>query len=307
MLRCLAINQRAFAARSRGFSSKLLRSSTSSQQDKTFYTPNWPISFSFAAAIAAVGLFTATFSNKNDNRSRSECEGATSSSNNAPSSPSGTKMTFSANGSDTFAYIVVGGGTAGCITAYLLAKWLENNGRSETVLLLDRGPPFSAAEGPSPVMDAWYDNWGSFGEAHTAFRADGSDYPVVPTTHNGVGGCGSHDTRISFLMREEQRNRVSSAMGWSSARCKMYFQAALDLIPLQPSMPEEEEFYSKLITSLSDKSFPHHYDRLPGNCYNTATPVIKTFGQPLMAMYTSEYLRTTMDFCLLNLTRRSSP
>lgn len=234
MLRSIPLTRHALSMRRSGLLKNGLRvSSTTSQQERSSST-HLPVALSIAAVVAAFGLFTANEDNRIcGNISCSQCEGATAPCTSA-ALPKKTGF-LAPNGSDKFAFIVVGGGTAGCITAYLLAKWLENNGRSETVLLLDRGPPFTATEGPSPLMEAWFDNWGIFGEAHTAIRAaDGSEYPAVPTTHNGVGGCGTHDTRVSFLMRPEQRNRVAAAMGWSSDRYSMYYQAALDMIPLLP-------------------------------------------------------------------------
>lgn len=218
---------------------------------------------------------------------------------------------FSVGDTKDFAFIVAGAGSAGCLTAYLLAKWLEDRQLPGKVLLLDRGPDFDGQNGPDPVMESWFGNWGIFGEAHAAYREDGSDYPVTPTSHNGVGGCGTHDTRISFIMRPEQRKRVAEKMGWTEEQCAMYFQAALDMIPLLPAMPEEEEFYTTIVKSLTDPSNPFHLNRLIDNfggngngskfgdrdVYIRAEPVRDTIGQPLLAMYNNE-LRWTSAYLL---------
>lgn len=210
-----------------------------------------------------------------------------------------------------FAFIVTGAGTAGCLTAYLLAKWLEERNVAGKVLLLDRGPDFDGRDGPDPMMDAWFTNWGTFGEAHTAYRHDGSEYPVIPTSHNGIGGCGTHDTRISFVMRPEQRKRVAEKMGWTFEQLTLYFQAVLDMIPLLPSIPGEEEYYTKMIESLTNPENPHHLHRLIDNfanngnsavlgdrdVYKRAEPVMNTIGQPLLAMYNNE-LRWTSAYLL---------
>lgn len=81
---------------------------------------------------------------------------------------------------DRYSVIVVGGGTAGCTTAYLSAKWMQDNGIKGKVLLIDKGVDFfDAKAGPNPLMKAWFENWGIYGDAHPALREDGSAYPVT--------------------------------------------------------------------------------------------------------------------------------
>jgi len=89
---------------------------------------------------------------------------------------------------EAFSTIIVGGGTAGCTVAYLTAKWMQDNNIPGNVLLLDRGVDFfDARNGPSPAINQWFTNWGSFGEAHPAEREDGSLYPV--TVHSICEDC----------------------------------------------------------------------------------------------------------------------
>jgi hypothetical protein len=81
---------------------------------------------------------------------------------------------------ERYSLIVVGGGTAGCTVAYLSAKWMQDNDITGKVLLVDKGVDFfDAKQGPDPHISGWFDNWGSFGEAHPSLREDGSDYPVT--------------------------------------------------------------------------------------------------------------------------------
>ncbi len=81
---------------------------------------------------------------------------------------------------EKFSTIIVGGGTAGCTVAYLTAKWMQENHLPGKVLLLDRGVHFfDEKNGPHPSINNWYENWGSFGEAHVATREDGTLYPVT--------------------------------------------------------------------------------------------------------------------------------
>jgi hypothetical protein len=81
---------------------------------------------------------------------------------------------------ERYSLIIVGGGTAGCTVAYLSAKWMQDNGIAGKVLLVDKGVDFfDAKQGPDPHISGWFDNWGSFGEAHPSLREDGSDYPVT--------------------------------------------------------------------------------------------------------------------------------
>ena len=109
------------------------------------------------------------------------------------------------------------------------------------VLLIDRGVEFFSAEkGPSPKIENWFKNWGIYGEAFETKYGDGdsSDYPVTPTGHRGIGGCSTHDTRITFQLREAQKKRMAHHMGWTVDRLNTYYQAALNLMPISPAIPK---------------------------------------------------------------------
>eukprot|EP00602_Paraphysomonas_sp_CaronLab_P002157 CAMPEP_0185028500 /NCGR_PEP_ID=MMETSP1103-20130426/14234_1 /TAXON_ID=36769 /ORGANISM="Paraphysomonas bandaiensis, Strain Caron Lab Isolate" /LENGTH=646 /DNA_ID=CAMNT_0027562927 /DNA_START=62 /DNA_END=1999 /DNA_ORIENTATION=- len=198
------------------------------------------------------------------------------------------------NGIDEFSSVIVGGGTGGCTTAYLLAKWMEEHKIPGTVLVVDRGVAFSPEEGPDPKMWGWFDNWGSFGEAHMTLHSDGSHYPVTATDHKGFGGCGSHDTRITYQLRPEQQQRMSDFMGWSVAELNVYYQAALNLMPLYRANPVEEPFYTACIDALT-KNGP--LKRIPGDEYKSRI-VVDSIAQCSMAMFGSSELRWTSAYLL---------
>jgi hypothetical protein len=54
------------------------------------------------------------------------------------------------DGIEEFSAVIVGAGTSGCTTAYLLAKWLNDQRIPGTVLLIDRGMAHSPRTGPDP-------------------------------------------------------------------------------------------------------------------------------------------------------------
>jgi hypothetical protein len=53
--------------------------------------------------------------------------------------------------SDVVSFIV-GGGTAGCITAYFQASWMRRAGIPGKVLLIDRGHGYLSDQGPSTKL-----------------------------------------------------------------------------------------------------------------------------------------------------------
>jgi hypothetical protein len=83
------------------------------------------------------------------------------------------------------------------------------------------------------VQADWFTNWGSFGIAHDTLRDDGGTWEgAFGSDHCGLGGCGTHDTRITFAPRADEVAAYAQAMGWSRLRTATYIQAALDLMPL---------------------------------------------------------------------------
>lgn len=196
---------------------------------------------------------------------------------------------------DQYSCIIVGAGTAGCTTAYLVAKWLHKHNVDGKVLLIDRGIDyFNKKNGPDPRIDAWWYNWGSFGESHQSIRENGSAFPVTATDHKGVGGCSTHDTRITFAMRPEQRKRVAKEMGWSFAQITSFFQAALNLMPLCRSIPTSEAFYTACIDVLTDQP---SFNRVEGNEYKSDI-ILNSIAEPSLAMYEVNGVRWTPAWLL---------
>lgn len=201
---------------------------------------------------------------------------------------------------DRYSCIIVGAGTAGCTAAYLVAKWLLQHNVDGKVLLIDRGVDyFSNKNGPDPRIDAWWYNWGSFGESHPSIRENGSAFPVTASDHKGVGGCSTHDTRITFAMNSEQRRRVANEMGWSVAQIATYFQAALNLMPLCRSIPTPEPFYTACIDALTKQSSASHFQRVEKDEYKSEV-IRNTIAEPSLAMYESNGVRWTPAWLLDN-------
>ena len=217
------------------------------------------------------------------------------------------------NGVDRFSCIIVGGGTAGCTTAYLVSKWMKDFNVPGHVLLIDRGVGFNPKEGPSSKMDVWYENWCAYGEAHEAVdAADGRAYPVVPTDHRGLGGCSTHDTRITFQMRQDQKERVALEMGWTVTQLDEYFQAALNLMPLAPAIPHDAPvpFYTAVMESLTSPGALNGspLSRLDDDEHKSGV-VVDSVAMSSLAMYTLEdgrEVRWTPTYLLLDEVRPSN-
>lgn len=116
---------------------------------------------------------------------------------------------------EKYKYVVVGAGTGGCITAYVLASKMQEYNIPGKVLLLDSGDayypskttffsrmkkiikayhsPSKSTLYPHPKMWHWFTNWSKLSHAHETI---GIGYlPVPASSHIGVGGGGAHDTR----------------------------------------------------------------------------------------------------------------
>jgi choline dehydrogenase len=198
-----------------------------------------------------------------------------------------------------FSAVIIGAGTSGCTTAYLLAKWMEDAHIPGTVLLVDRGVEHSPQKGPDPLMNSWFDTWGSFGEAHPTVNKDGSPYALSVTDHKGIGGCGTHDTRITFQLRPEQQTRMAELLGWTLLELNVFFQAALNLVPVHPATsPALDPFYKKCIDALTT---PHsnntQLSRMPDDEYKCRV-VVDSVAEASLAMYGDTEVRWTSALLL---------
>jgi choline dehydrogenase len=143
-------------------------------------------------------------------------------------------------------YVVVGGGTGGCITAYILAQLMDTHRIPGRVLLLDSGA--AEAESPKPRMWDWFANWARYSVTHETF---GHNYlPAPASSHHGLGGASTHDTRITFCPRSEQLARLSTSMGWSPRQMQFYLNSALQLMPPLRSAGCGERFYDAVLQAL---------------------------------------------------------
>ena len=171
------------------------------------------------------------------------------------------------NGIEKWTSVVVGGGSAGCVAAYFLAKQMEDHHIPGDVLLIERGDGYETA---NPHMEGWFDNWGSLGQTHDAVvivrNKDGEiietlPYAVVPTEHRGLGGCGAHDTRIFFIPTDEEQERYAKALGIPKEEFSAYLQAALNLEPTISGLPGGDPFFDEVLKTFREKSRFHFPDR----------------------------------------------
>lgn len=146
-------------------------------------------------------------------------------------------------------YIVIGAGTGGCLTAYFLAKWMEDLNIPGDVILLEGGDDYVSKNGPSPKMEKWYENWKQFCIVHENNQSNFE--PAVASSHIGVGGGSTHDTRITFIPTDQQRKRLADEMGWTIDELNVYYQSVLNMIPIQ-SANCGERFYDEVIKTLSE-------------------------------------------------------
>ncbi len=88
---------------------------------------------------------------------------------------------------------------------------------------------------------------GSFGEVHSAVTADlHTSYPTPGSDHRGLGGCGAHDTRITFRPTTAQTARYAAEMSMSVDELEMYYQTAYNMIPLTRSS-QGERYYDDIV------------------------------------------------------------
>lgn len=81
----------------------------------------------------------------------------------------------------------------------------------------------------------------------------GEDFlPAIASSHHGVGGCSTHDTRITFIPTAEQLMRYATAMNWSKKRMDNYYETAAQIMQLHWSGNDREPFYERVLKVLHD-------------------------------------------------------
>jgi len=161
--------------------------------------------------------------------------------------------------------IICGAGTAGCIVAYFLAKWMQDLNIPGRVLLLERGAPYIhpeeyAQRGPHPAINNWFENWGAFAISHETEAINDTWYPYSASSHFGVGGCGVHDTRISFVPSPSQSERYSSMLNMSRHDFDTYIQTILNMIPIDSTANFSERFFDEVIDTLARTNYLVHHN-----------------------------------------------
>ncbi|KAI4176370.1 MAG: hypothetical protein LQ343_001109 [Gyalolechia ehrenbergii] len=121
-----------------------------------------------------------------------------------------TTTQFSAADADTFDYLIVGGGTAGCVIASRLAEYLPH----KKTLLVEAGPSDFMNDKVLNLKD-WLSLLG--GELDydygTTEQTNGNSF-IRHSRAKVLGGCSSHNTLISFRPFEYDCRR------WDSLGCK---------------------------------------------------------------------------------------
>lgn len=173
----------------------------------------------------------------------------------------------------TYDYIVVGGGTAGCTTAYYLAKACPN----DKVLLIESGPKTI----PNSDLESWYENWSNFSIVHDTQSPSPSYLPAPVTSHHGLGGCGTHDTRITYIPPESQLQFFSEQLNVPLSVVKKYYEYGLKLMPVASAGIDNELYYNSVVNALLKETFQ---EQLQQDCKVLPNSV----GYVNLAMYPNE-------------------
>lgn len=136
----------------------------------------------------------------------------------------------SVNSSLEFDYVVVGGGTAGCIVAWRLAQWT-----GDSVCLIERG---ASDEGVPEILELR--RWAELLKSQYDY-----DYPIaeMPRGNNRLrhsrgkmlGGCSSHNSAIAFRPpdRDFDAWQAAGADGWGPQGVDSSFQRVLEKVNLE--------------------------------------------------------------------------
>ncbi|KAF2653658.1 GMC oxidoreductase [Lophiostoma macrostomum CBS 122681] len=116
----------------------------------------------------------------------------------------------------SYDYIIVGGGTAGCVVASRLAQYLPD----KTILVIEGGPSDHKdlrILDLKKIVELW---GGDFDYNYTSIEQPFGNSHIVHSRAKVLGGCSSHNGGISFLPFEYDTKRWEKlgAEGWSFAQ-----------------------------------------------------------------------------------------
>ncbi len=183
--------------------------------------------------------------------------------------------------------IVVGAGSSGALAGYELGHMMPG----KKITVLDAGQGYEHA---NPFMSAWFYNWGSNGGAVSAFTEQGKPYPVTPSYHRGVGGAGSHNTSIAFMMAREQLEMFAKSLDMPVTDLKIATQVVLNMEPLAPAMmPGDSPWFDRSFATMVKHT---GMKSTPGIDFS-ATVIPNTVGMVSMGAYPLPEKRDALRWC----------
>jgi choline oxidase len=138
----------------------------------------------------------------------------------------------------TYDYVIVGGGTAGCVIASRLSR-----NPDVTVALLEGGEAFEH----DPMVLGYHGSVPLLGNPKYDY-----DYRIVPQTRGNsairhsrakmLGGCSAHNDTVAFRPpdRDLQAWEEAGAHGWGPADTRLYYDRAMQAVNVHRALGENE-------------------------------------------------------------------